>query len=343
MRQLNYLRARTLEWHDIAEPRLPSDKAALVRPLAVSTCDMDGVVISGLAPFRGPLPVGHEGVGEVIEVGDAVGLRPGDRVIIPWKISCGECANCELGFTAHCTSVVREAAYSWGPTAREYGGFLADVVMVPWADHMLCPLPDGVDAIDAAGLSDNIVDAWRAVAPPLAQRPGGRVLVAGGGGPGSIGLWAAALAAGLGAADVTYLDWDPQRRRVAEGYGVTHTVDTSAALPDLDGRFDVTVDASGNPEALALVLRHTAANGICTCTAGAIYAAADVPLPVFAMYRQAVTFHTGWVHTRPLMHKPLELISSRRFDPRPAFTHVASFEDAADVLAEPFTKIVLHN
>jgi alcohol dehydrogenase len=341
MRQLNYIRARTLEWHDVAEPRLASDQAAIVRPIAVSTCDMDGAVISGLAPFRGPLPVGHEGVAEVVEVGDAVGLRPGDRVIVPWKISCGECASCAHGFTAHCTAVPREAAYSWGPTAREYGGFLADRVMVPWADHMLCPLPEGIDPIDAAGLSDNIVDAWRAVGPPLEERPGGRVLVAGGGGPGSIGLWAAALAVGLGAAAVTYLDADAGRRRVAEGYGVGETLDTSAGLPELDGRFDVTVDASGNPEALALVLRRTAANGICTCTAGAIYALADVPLPVFAMYRQAVTFRTGWVHTRPLIHRPLELIARGDFDPRPAFTRVAPFEQAAELLAEPFTKLVL--
>lgn len=340
MRQLNYLKAGTLAWHDVPEPALPSDHAALVRPLAVSTCDMDGVVISGLAPFRGPLPVGHEGVAEVVDVGDAVLLRPGDRVIVPWKVSCGTCASCARGFTAHCTSVPREAAYSWGPTAREYGGFLSDLVMVPWADHMLCPLPDGVDPIDAAGLSDNIVDAWRAVGPPLGERPAGRVLVAGGGGPGSIGLWAAALAATLGAGEVTYLDWDAGRRRLAEAYGAARTVDTAAGLPELEGRFDVSVDASGNPEALALVLRHTAANGICTSTAGAIYAAADVPLPVFSMYRQSVTFRTGWVHTRPLMREPLELIAAGRFDPSPAFTAVLPFDQAPEALAEPFTKLV---
>lgn len=118
MRQLNCISAGTLEWHEVAEPSLPSEKAALVRPLIVSTCDMDGVVISGLAPLRGPVPVGHEGVGEVVDVGDAVtALAPGDRVIIPWKISCGECAKCLAGLTAHCTAMPPEAAYSWGPTA----------------------------------------------------------------------------------------------------------------------------------------------------------------------------------------------------------------------------------
>jgi alcohol dehydrogenase len=176
MRQLNYIEARTLAWHDVPAPSLPSARGALVRPLVVSTCDMDGVVISGAAPFNGPLPVGHEGVAEVVEVGDAVSqLTPGDRVIVPWKISCGECEKCRAGLTAHCTSVPREAAYSWGPTAREWGGFLADLVAVPWAEHMLCPLPAGVDPIAASGLSDNVTDARRAIAPPLRARPGGRV------------------------------------------------------------------------------------------------------------------------------------------------------------------------
>src|SRR4051812_18604715 len=106
MRQLNYIKTRTLEWHDVPDPKLPSDTAAIVRPYAASTCDFDGVVIQGQVPLRGPVAVGHEGVGEVVEIGDAVGkVKPGDQVIIPWKISCGECEKCRLGLTAHCLSV----------------------------------------------------------------------------------------------------------------------------------------------------------------------------------------------------------------------------------------------
>ncbi|MBO0712961.1 MAG: alcohol dehydrogenase catalytic domain-containing protein [Acetobacteraceae bacterium] len=344
MRQLNYIKAHTLEWLDVPPPSLPSDKAALVRPLIVSTCDMDGVVISGLAPFKGPLPVGHEGVGEIIDVGDAVArFRPGDRAIIPWKISCGECPKCLAGQTAHCRSVPREAAYSWGPTAREWGGFLADAIAVPWADHMLCPLPAAVDPIAAAGTSDNITDAWRAVGPPLRARPGGRVLIAGGGGPGSIGLLCAGLASALSAGEVVYLDWDEDRRALAAEHFGARTIDTSGGLPDDDlaGGFDVLVDASGNPDALRLVLACTAPDAIVTCTAGAIYAFGDIPFPVFSMYRRNVTFHTGWVHTRPLMEAPLGLIADGSFDPRVIETAVVDFDDAPRALAEPFTKLVI--
>ena len=108
------------------------------------------------------------------------------------------------------------------------------------------------------------------------------------------------------------------------------------------GRFPIAVDASGQHGGLHATIRSTAANGICTSTAGAIYAAGDVPLPVLEMYRQSVTFRTGWVHTRPLMHAPLELIRDGRFDPGPAFDAVLPFDDAAARLAEPFTKLGFH-
>jgi threonine dehydrogenase-like Zn-dependent dehydrogenase len=331
LRQLNYIEAGKLEWHDVPEPALPSGLGALVRPLVVTTCDFDGIVISGVARFKGPLPVGHEGVAEVIDVGDDVRrFKPGDRVIVPWKISCGECANCRAGLTAHCMSVPREAAYS----------FLADVVAVPWADHMLCPLPAGVDPLAASGVADNITDAWRAVAQPLSTRPGGRVLVAGGGGPGSIGLMSAGLARVLGAGEIVYLDWDEGRRRIAEERFGARTFDTTDGLPELEGeQFDVLVDGSGNPAALRLLIDRAAAGAFATSTAGAIYAFGDVPFPVLHMYRQSVTFHTGWVSTRPVMEEPLELIAAGAFDPRVVETAVLGFEDATGALAQPFTKL----
>lgn len=344
MRQLNYERAHTVAWHDVPAPTLRSDLGALVRPLVVTTCDVDGVVISGLARLRGPVPLGHEGVAEVVEVGDRVSdFQPGDRVLVPWKISCGTCAKCQAGHTAHCRSVPREAAYSWGPTAQEYGGFLSDLVYVPWADHMLCPVPPGVDPVRAAGVADNITDAWRAVGPPLAESPHGTVLIAGGGGPGSIGLMAAGLAHALGAARIVYLDWDAGRRSIAEqSYGAA-VIDTATGLPEeLDNRdFDITVDASGNPAVLALVLRHTGDNGTCTCTTAAIYAAGDVPVPMLHMYRRGVTLRTGWVDTRPLMTHPLGLIANGTYDPQPTVTSVVGFDDAPAALVEPFTKLVV--
>ena len=340
MQQLNYVSARTLEWHEAPRPRLGSDHAAIVRPTVVSTCDADGLFIAA-GVFRGPVPVGHEGLGVVEEVGDAVrSVAPGDVCLIPWKISCGTCRACTLGLTAQCTSVPREAAYGWGPTAPHWGGFLSDAVLVPWADHMLCPLPAGADPIAAAGCADNITDGWRAVAPALAVRPGGRVLVLGGGGPGSIGLYACGWACALGA-DVMYLDASPTRRAVAERYGA-QTRSLDGGLPDdVDRRFDVTVDAGGaGPEGLTWVLEHTGRGGICTSTAAMTYIGGPVPVPMFAMYRNSITLHTGWAHTRAAMDEPLARVADGTFDPAPVLTRVLPFADAADALAEDHVKLI---
>jgi len=118
MQQLNYVGARALEWREVARPRLDSDQAAIVRPTVVSTCDADGLFIAA-GVFRGPVPVGHEGLGVVEEVGDVVrSVTPGDVCLMPWKISCATCRACTLGLTAQCTSVPREAAYGWARRRR---------------------------------------------------------------------------------------------------------------------------------------------------------------------------------------------------------------------------------
>ena len=124
-------------------------------------------------------------------------------------------------------------------------------------------MPAGLAPAAVASASDNISDAWRAVAPPLAEDPGAPVLVVGGAGPGSIGLYAAGLAVALGAESVLYVDADEGRRATAESLGAETLADRRLAL----GPFPITVDASADPDGLALALRSTAPDGTCTSTA----------------------------------------------------------------------------
>src|SRR5439155_17655958 len=106
MQQLTYTGAEELQWLDAPEPALDSDVAALVRPRAVATCDLDALIISGVSPFPAPFPIGHECVAEVVAVGDAVtAVAPGDLVSVPFQISCGSCAACLRGRSANCTGV----------------------------------------------------------------------------------------------------------------------------------------------------------------------------------------------------------------------------------------------
>ncbi|MEO7398270.1 MAG: alcohol dehydrogenase catalytic domain-containing protein, partial [Ilumatobacteraceae bacterium] len=106
MRQLVFDGPRQTSWRDVPAPRLSGATGALVAPTVVSTCDMDAVAMSGRVRFRAGTPLGHEGVGVVVALGDAVAsLSIGDRVIIPWQISCGVCGRCRRGQDTFCESV----------------------------------------------------------------------------------------------------------------------------------------------------------------------------------------------------------------------------------------------
>ncbi|HEY5700187.1 MAG TPA: alcohol dehydrogenase catalytic domain-containing protein, partial [Acidimicrobiales bacterium] len=135
-----------LHWEDVPEPEL-TDGAALVRPVAVATCDIDVGVLQGVYPLEGPYPFGHEGVADVVAVADGVtSVAAGDRVVVPFQISCGSCAPCLRGRTGNCTAHPPLSTFGLGPMGGlAWGGLLADLALVPHADAMLVPLPDGID------------------------------------------------------------------------------------------------------------------------------------------------------------------------------------------------------
>lgn len=338
---LTYLGPENLEWREAPAPRIESDSEAIVRHVAVATCDLDDLIVRGRSPFPAPFSLGHEGVAEVVEVGESVAsVRPGDRVIVPFQLSCGTCGACVAGRTGNCETLPLGTTYGFGfgPEATRFGGFLSDAVRVPHADAMLVPLPDGLPAEIAAGASDNITDAYRTVAPHLASRPGAPVLVVGGAGPGSIGIYAAGLAIALGSERVLYVDPDAGRRAIAEGYGA----ETLDHVPErVDARFPITVDHSGSAAGLSLALSSLDRDGVCTSTA-IYFDPATVPaFPLLSMYVMSTTFITGRIHARRDAPHALELMASGTFDPSPVTTRVVAFDDAAEALLEhEYTKLV---
>jgi threonine dehydrogenase-like Zn-dependent dehydrogenase len=337
MRRLTYTAPNRVEWRDAPDPHLESERGALVRPVAVATCDLDALIVAGNSPFPPPFAIGHECVAEVLEVGDGVStIRPGDLVSVPFQISCGTCASCLRGRSANCSTVGFMSTYGFGPAVERWGGFLSDVVCVPYAEHMLVPLPPGLDPAAVASASDNIGDAWRAVAPALTDEPGGSVLVVGGAAAGSIGLYAAALAVALGAESVLYVDADPARRETAIAVGAQ----TLAELPKRLGPFPITVDASADPEGLGLALRSTAPDGVCTSTA--IYFGDQPTLPLLEMYSKGITFKTGRANAREAIPHVLELAASGAVHPELVTSKVMRWDDAADALLEGgWTKLVI--
>ena len=344
MRQLEITGARAVRWNEVAAPGLQGDGEALVKPLAVAMCDLDAAFLAGVIPVGEPFPLGHECVGEVVEIGDAVrAVAPGDVVVVPFQISCGTCEACAAGHTGNCRTVPRGSAYGMQPLGGAWGGALADVLRVPFADAMLVPLSEGLDPVAVASVADNVPDGYRAVAEPLARVPGADVLVAGGWAR-SIGLYAVACAKALGAGRVVYADADPGRLERAAALGaepveVTIGEDGALAWPAKLGRFAVTVDASGDHGGLHTALRSTAPDGICTSVA--IYFEPVTPVPLLEMYTRGCTFHTGRCHARALIPEVLALIAAGRLDPALVTSAVAGFDEAEAALAEPPTKLIL--
>ncbi|MCV7299028.1 alcohol dehydrogenase catalytic domain-containing protein [Mycobacterium barrassiae] len=329
MRQLVFEETNSYGWHEVADPEIQAPEQAIVRPLLVACCDLDVAVAEGRLPLPPGHAVGHEGIGEVVAVGDTVqGVRPGDRVVVPFQISCGQCRECRRGVTGSCAALPLMAMYGMAPLAGlDGGGFMADLVLVPYADAMLVPIPRGVDLVGIASLSDNIVDGWRAVGPYRTElaaldESDRRVLVAG---RQSIGLYAAGLAAALGYG-VDYVDTDPQRLAAAEKLGATVH---DRPKPDKSmGPYPVTVHTSAEPATLAATLRVTWPDGVCTDTG--IYYQGAVEMPLLPMYTRGVRFVTGRVNARAVIPEVVELLEAG-CDLTPAVDRVVPWDDATEV------------
>jgi threonine dehydrogenase-like Zn-dependent dehydrogenase len=334
VRQLTFLEPGKLEWRDVDEPKLQADAEAIVRPVAVATCDLDLAFVRGAAQAGREFAFGHEGVAEVVEVGDAVGtVAPGTLVSVPFQISCGQCSRCARGQTGNCESVEFLSTYGL-PLGPDNGGFVSDQVRVPFADAMLVTVPDGIEAASIASLSDNIPDAWRTVAPQLDSEPGASVLICGG--AGSIPLYATGIATALGAERVDFAGGRPEHREVAERLGA-NLLDEE--FPERLGPYPITVDASGDRAGLACALRSTEPDGICTSIG--IYFESETPVPLLEMYTKGIRFATGRPHARESMPRILELVREGSFKPEQVTRETAAWDDAAEAFAEHSGKLVI--
>jgi alcohol dehydrogenase len=262
-------------------------------------------------------------------------VKPGDRVVVPFQISCGECARCLRCQTGDCEQVPRLSMYGFGAFGGDWGGALSDLVRVPYANTMPVPLPDGLDPVAVASASDNIPDAWRTVAPHLARRPGSDVLIVAGGAR-SIGLYAIDAAIANHAGKVVYVDADEARLAVAAGLGA-ETVE--GPPPHRLGPFGITVDASASHEGLHCAIRSTEPGGVCTCVA--FIPEPHAPMPLFEMYTTGVDFRIGRVMARPLIPEILELAAAGGLHPDRVTSRVVAWDDAADAVAEPETKLIV--
>jgi alcohol dehydrogenase len=339
VRQLIYVKPGCVEWEEVPAPELMDPSGALVRPLAVARCDLDQpMAVQGV--FPGPFPVGHEFVAEVVAVGDQVSRRRvGERVLVPFQWSCGQCVACREGRFGGCHRYRARVggAFGFGEAGGGHGGGIADVVTVPAADHFLLAAPAGIASTALCTLPDNLVDAYRTVGPQLAERPGADVLIVGSTAL-SIGLYAVALATALGAGSVRYVDSDPERCATAASFGAEVIVH-HGPWPRRFDRAAITVDNTGDADGLACTLRSTDDYG--TCTGVAIHFTPTTPIPLLEMYTKGITFHVSRADSRRFLPTVIDLVAGGLVDPLQIPTTIVDWDDADAAWLEPATKLVV--
>jgi alcohol dehydrogenase len=341
MRALSLRAGGRFDWRQVPAPPPPGPHGAIVHPVAIATCDLDRLLALGGTPFPLPLHFGHECVAEVLEVGERVTtVQRGQRVVVPFQISCGSCAACRAGHTGNCLSVPPLSMYGFGFGGGHWGGAVSDKLAVPFADGMLVPLPAAVEPAAAASVADNVCDGYRHVAPyaaPLLERdPDATFLILAGVGrkprfSSSIGLYAGLVARALGFREIHLVDSRAHVREHAESLGLTaHRPSELRRLPPAP----LVMDASASPAGLRAALVHTAPDGICS-SAGGLHRTTRIPTGL--MYARNATYHVSRTHARALIPAVLELMSAGKLSPELVTTDLAALDDAPRALRDHAT------
>jgi threonine dehydrogenase-like Zn-dependent dehydrogenase len=231
MKALTFHGRRDVRVDTVPDPRIEEPTDAIIRVTSTGLCGSDLHLYEVLAPYLDPGDIlGHEPMGIVEEVGASVtDLAPGDRVVVPFNISCGHCWMCDHGLQSQCeTTQVREqgtgaALFGYTKLYGQVPGGQAELLRVPQAQYGPIKVPDGPPDDRFLFLSDVLPTAWQAV--QYAHVPEGGSLAVIGLGP--IGEMSTRIAQHLGVETIIGLDLVPERLARAAAHGV-QTLDVTA-------------------------------------------------------------------------------------------------------------------
>ena len=213
MKALRYHGARDIRFEAMDDPTPQSDRDAIIKVEGCSICGSDLHIYHGhgFSEDKG-FCVGHEAVGEVVEIGRGVHrLKVGDKVMLPAAVGCGGCRSCLAGNVANCAFGLGAC---YGLSARLQGS-QAEAVRVPAADMNAVPVPAGISMDQALMMTDALATAWYG-ARRAEIKPGSGVAVIG---LGPIGLMAVDSAFVMGAHVVYAIDPIAERRALAKAAG----------------------------------------------------------------------------------------------------------------------------
>jgi threonine dehydrogenase-like Zn-dependent dehydrogenase len=244
MKALTWQGKRDVRVEEVPDPRIEQPTDAIVKITSSAICGSDLHLYEVLGPYLTPGDVlGHEPMGVVEEVGpDVTHVQPGDRVVVPFNISCGHCWMCSRGLFAQCETTQN---YGTGKGATLFGytslygavpGGQAEYLRVPQAQFGPIKVPEGPADQRFLYLSDVLPTAWQGV--QYAEVPSGGTLAVIGLGP--IGQMAARIARHQGVERVIGVDLVPERLALAQRHGI-ETLDTR----DVDDVAEALIELTG--------------------------------------------------------------------------------------------------
>ncbi|WP_433133567.1 zinc-dependent alcohol dehydrogenase [Micromonospora sp. CA-240977] len=354
---------------DVPDPKIMNARDAIVRISTTAICGSDLHLYHGYIPAmrKGDI-LGHEFMGEVVEVGPQVrNLKPGDRVVVPFPIACGHCSSCQRGLYSVCENSNPNAGiaekimghspagiFGYSHLLGGYAGGQAEYARVPFADVGPVKVPDEVRDDQAVMLADVFPTGY--MGAEMCDIKPGQVIAVWGAGP--VGLFAAASARLLGAERVIVIDRYPYRLRLAEEHTDAETinyeeVDVLDTLNELTaGRGpDACIDAvgleghHGNAALYAYDRVKQAARveterpfalrqAILACRSGGVvsvvgaYGGVVDKFPMGAFMNRSLVMRTGQCHVQRYTRPLLERILRGEIDPSFIVSHRMPLRDA---------------
>ncbi|GGE12225.1 glutathione-dependent formaldehyde dehydrogenase [Aureimonas endophytica] len=371
---------RALTWHgkgdmrceSVPDPKIEDTRDAIVKVTACAICGSDLHIYDGVIPSmqHGDV-IGHEAMGEVVEVapGAASKLKVGDRVVIPFTISCGECFFCQRGYFSGCerSNPNREkAAKLWGNSpaglfgySHLLGGFAggqAEYIRVPYADVGPIKVPDGLSDEQVLFLSDIFPTGY--MGADFCEIKGGETIAIWGCGP--VGQMAIRSAFLLGAERVIAIDTVPERLAMASaagaipvdfgkedvydrimeltgGRGADATIDAVGTEADGTASFDSVIDRIKTATFMGTERPHVLRQAIhCTRNFGivsviGVYGGFVDKMPMGSAINRGLTFKMAQTPVQRYLPLLLERIEKGEIDPSFVITHTAPLEDGPDL------------
>ncbi len=370
---------KALTWHGksdircetVPDPRIEQPRDAIIKVTACAICGSDLHLYDGVIPsMKSGDVLGHETMGEVVEVGSGVTtLKKGDRVVVPFTISCGECFFCQRGYFSGCERSnpnAEMAAKLWGHSPAGlfgyshllggYPGGQAEYLRVPFADVGPIKVLEGVTDQQALFLSDIFPTGY--MGAEFCDIKGGETIVVFGCGP--VAQFSIRSAFLLGAYRVIAVDTVPERLRMAadagaitvdfmkedvyeriqeltHGRGADACIDAVGTEPHTAASFDSMVDrakvavfaGTDRPHVLRQAINNTRNFGVVSIIG--VYGGFLDKVPMGSAINRGLTFRMAQTPVQHYLPKLMKLIEDGKIDPSFVITHEVPLDAGPDM------------